>query len=67
MTYTCEIITRAADGIFTNKRMIQFEAEDGAKHLRGEITKYQKMGLNYNAELRQKTDSHFELIWTERK
>ena len=66
MTYTCEIITRSFDSILTFKRTIKFEAKDGAKHLRKEITKYQKMGLKYNAELRQKTDSHFKLIWTER-
>lgn len=67
MTYTCEIKTIEFEGKVTTSRTIQFEAEDGARHLREEITKYQNMGLNYNAELRQKTDSHFELIWTERE
>ena len=67
MTYTCEITTIAFESHVRITRTIKFEAKDGAKHLRKEITKYQKMGLKYNAELRQKTDSHFELIWTERE
>ena len=67
MTYTCEITTIAFESHVRFTRTIRFEAEDGARHLREEITKYQNMGLNYNAELKQKAPDHFELIWTERE
>ena len=67
MTYTCEITTIEFEGKARFTRTIQFEAEDGGRHLRKEITKYENMGLNYNAELKQKAPDHFELIWTERE
>lgn len=67
MTYTCEIKTYNTKGDIINKRDITFEAEDGARKLRGDIIKYQNMGLKYNAELRQISETAFRLIYTERK
>lgn len=66
-TYTCEIKTYNTKGDIINKRDITFEAEDGARKLRGDIIKYQNMGLKYNAELRQISETAFRLIYTERK